>query len=169
MRPGAGKTALILDLAGISHELGLPDDVREWSLEDGEVNEAKKSRPSPRDCKQCHTVFWGRTCPQCAYYEPMAEVAQVETELEVAVAGVSAPKRKGGRLTRVQLNAELAKVHRLQVQEQNRASGKAWLPQLALIELCGKAWLQAQLGEHHCIHCMLLSAKFGEIRLDRIA
>ena len=51
----------------------------------------------------------------------MAEVAQVETELEVAVAGVSAPKRKGGRLTRVQLNAELAKVHRLHEQEQPQA------------------------------------------------
>ena len=26
MRPGEGKTALVLDLAGISHELGLPDE-----------------------------------------------------------------------------------------------------------------------------------------------
>ena len=65
MRPMAGKTALILDLAGISHELGLPDDVREWSLDDGEIREGKKAHKRPRDCPRCQTVFWGRICPHC--------------------------------------------------------------------------------------------------------
>ena len=63
MRPGEGKTALILDLAGISYDLGLPTDTREWSLEDGEILDGKKSRPKPRDCARCYTVFWGRICP----------------------------------------------------------------------------------------------------------
>ena len=45
MRPGPGKRALILDLAGISHELGLPDEPREWTLEDGEVWERRKKKP----------------------------------------------------------------------------------------------------------------------------
>ena len=84
MRPMAGKTALILDLAGISHELGLPDDVREWSLDDGEIREGKKAHKRPRDCPRCQTVFWGRICPHCNHSEPMAEVNQVDTELEEA-------------------------------------------------------------------------------------
>ena len=67
MRPGEGKTALILDLAGISHELGLPDEVREWSLEDGEVREPQKAHTRPRDCPKCLTVFYGRVCPECAH------------------------------------------------------------------------------------------------------
>ena len=46
MRPGEGKTALILDLAGISHDLGLPDDVREWDLADGEIRQPHESAPN---------------------------------------------------------------------------------------------------------------------------
>ena len=87
MRPGPDKVALILDCAGISHELGLPDDVREWSLEDGEVREVEKARKSPRDCARCHTVFWGRVCPQCQYSEPLAEVDEVDTELGASGCG----------------------------------------------------------------------------------
>ena len=59
------RTALILDLAGISHDLGLPNDVREWSLEDGEVRDGKKAHKTPNDCPRCQTVFWGRICPSC--------------------------------------------------------------------------------------------------------
>ena len=84
MRPGEGKTALVLDLAGISHELGLPDEVREWDLADGEIRQPKKAHAAPRECAQCHTVFYGRVCPTCAYAVPLAEIQQVETELEEA-------------------------------------------------------------------------------------
>ena len=84
MRPGEGKTALVLDLAGISHELGLPQDIREWSLADGEIRQLKKAHAAPRECQQCHTVFYGRVCPECAYAIPLAEIQQVETELEEA-------------------------------------------------------------------------------------
>ena len=42
MRYVPGKVALFVDLTGISHHLGLPDDAREWSLEDGEVAKPKK-------------------------------------------------------------------------------------------------------------------------------
>ena len=84
MRPGEGKTALVLDLAGISHELGLPDEVREWDLADGEIRQPKKAHAAPRECQQCHTVFYGRVCPTCACAVPLAEIQQVETELEEA-------------------------------------------------------------------------------------
>ena len=84
MRPGPGKRALILDLAGISHELGLPDEPREWELGDGEVWERRKKKPKPRECPQCHTMFYGRKCPECAYQSPLAEVEETRTDLVVA-------------------------------------------------------------------------------------
>ena len=56
MRPMPGKTALILDLAGISHDLGLPDDVREWSLEDGELRDDTKG---PQVTKGLHPMPYG--------------------------------------------------------------------------------------------------------------
>ena len=75
LRPGIGKTALILDCAGNAHELGLPDEVREWSLDDGEVNEDKAKKKHPRVCAKCYTAFYGRMCPNCLYSEPLGEVA----------------------------------------------------------------------------------------------
>ena len=116
MRPMAGKTALILDLAGISHELGLPDDVREWSLEDGEIRDGKKAHKRPRDCPRCQTVFWGRICPHCNHSEPMAEVNQVDTELEEATGAT--PKSGKRRLSRKELNKQLAVAHRAENKEQ---------------------------------------------------
>ena len=95
MRPGKDKMALILDLAGISHELGLPDDAREWSLEDGEIRDGKKAHATPRDCPRCYTVFWGRICPTCQHASPLAEVPEVDTELEEAKG--AAPLKRGRR------------------------------------------------------------------------
>ena len=86
-RPDANnpnKVALSLDTAGNSHNLGLPDDVRKWSLEDGEIRDEAISNPKPRECTRCATMFWGRTCPHCAYSEPLMKVAEVDTELEEA-------------------------------------------------------------------------------------
>ena len=63
MRPGEGKTALILDLAGISHDLGLPDDVREWDLADGEIRQPTKAHQTPRECPNCPAVVLGAHLP----------------------------------------------------------------------------------------------------------
>ena len=89
MRPAPGKTAMVLDLAGITYELGLPDDPRFWSLQDGEVTERKASR-KPSECPRCHTVFHGKRCPQCAMAVeplPQAQVEQVRSELVEAKRG----------------------------------------------------------------------------------
>ena len=109
MRPREGKTALILDLAGISHELGLPDEVRAWSLEDGEVREPKKAHARPHDCPKCLTVFYGRICPQCNHAEPLAEVNQVETELEDARTGAPAKAKTGNRRSDLWRDVAIAK------------------------------------------------------------
>ena len=103
MRPGIGKTALILDCAGNAHELGLPDEVREWSLDDGEVNEDKAKKKHPRVCAKCYTAFYGRMCPNCFYSEPLGEVSETVTEL---VEAQRVPKPVPTR--RKQLNYELA-------------------------------------------------------------
>ena len=103
MRPGIGKTALILDCAGNAHELGLPDEVREWTLDDGEVNEDKAKKKHPRVCIKCYTAFYGRMCPNCLYSEPLGEVPETITELvEAQWVAKPAPTR------RKQLNYELA-------------------------------------------------------------
>ena len=110
MRPGVGKEALILDLSGISHELGLPDETREWSLEDGEVAERRKDAPKPRECAQCHTMHYGPRCPHCAYQPPMAQVEEAQVELVEATGRRPASDKPRGR--RAELWGELAQAWR---------------------------------------------------------
>ena len=97
MRYLPGKTALALDLAGISHDLGLPDDVREWSLESGELDKRGKANgvERPKVCVKCRTAYRTRQCPMCGYQAPAAGVAEVETELEEAMG--RQPKGRRGR------------------------------------------------------------------------
>ena len=97
MRPGPGKQALILDLAGISYELGLPDEPREWTLEDGEVSARRKSEAKPRECPECHTMYYGRKCPECAYVSPLPEVEETRTDL---VKATGRPEPTGKRPNR---------------------------------------------------------------------
>ena len=109
MRPGEGKTALILDLAGISHELGLPDEVREWSLEDGEGRDAQKSHARPRDCPKCLAVFYGPRCPACGEMQEAMAVLEVETELEDATTGAPAKAKTGNRRSDLWRDVAIAK------------------------------------------------------------
>ena len=105
MRPGEGKEALVVDLTGTSYELGLPDDVREWSLEDGEIREASKAEEKAKACLQCSSMFRGRVCPWCKYQTPMAKVRETETEL------VQAQRRQQPR-RRSELWAEVGQAKR---------------------------------------------------------
>ena len=96
MRPGAGKVATVLDCAGISHSLGLPDEVRAWSLDDGEVVARQGRKRSPRACDKCWTVFYGAKCPGCQYVAPLSEVLTIEMILQEA--GIR--RRSGSKLNR---------------------------------------------------------------------
>lgn len=80
LRPCEGKTeAIILDHAGNSLLHGLPDDVREWSLEDRE----KKKRAAPsevpiRQCEECFFVYRpAPKCPQCGH-APEIKAREIE-------------------------------------------------------------------------------------------
>ena len=110
MRPGPGKVALVLDLTGISYDLGLPDEIREWSLDDGEIrDEPEKKRRKPRDCARCNAAHYGLRCPHCGHVaEPGTRIETVEADLEEATAnGTGRPPRRTGRMTRKQINYRL--------------------------------------------------------------
>ena len=90
MRPGPGKTAMVLDLAGTSYELGLADEPRRWSLEDGEIREREDGGRRPSECPACHTLFYGRRCPGCKAVmdvKTLPEVEQVRSTLIEAKRG----------------------------------------------------------------------------------
>ncbi|MBB4616935.1 DEAD/DEAH box helicase [Sphingomonas abaci] len=88
LRPAAGKPhAIVLDHAGNAMRHGLPDDDREWSLEDRPKK--KRGAKSEVPVKQCPTCFLVHSpapeCPGCghAYAVQSREIEQVEGELEV--------------------------------------------------------------------------------------
>jgi superfamily II DNA or RNA helicase len=74
-RPSPGKTrGLVLDLLGCSHECGLPDDDREYSLEGRAISRGEGLEPL-RQCPACGGVFRAALyvearCPRCGYEVP---------------------------------------------------------------------------------------------------
>lgn len=104
LRPAPGKTAIILDHAGNVFRHGLPDDVREWSLE----GRKKKKRSAANDndeqdvkistCTQCFTIHRpAPECPTCGHVYPLKErkVEQHEGELvELAAEQLEALRRQ---------------------------------------------------------------------------
>ena len=81
LRPAPGKSeAIILDHAGNSLTHGLPDDVREWSLDDRERRKrADAGEVAIRQCEECFFVYRpAPRCPQCGH---VAQVAKREIEV----------------------------------------------------------------------------------------
>lgn len=104
LRPCEGKSeAIILDHAGNSLIHGLPDDEREWSLDDRERRrKADATTVSIRQCGECFFVYRpAPKCPQCGH------VAQVQArEIE-------------------QVEGNLAEVRRIDTRVKFREQGKA--------------------------------------------
>lgn len=70
LRPFEGKTeAVILDHAGNSLVHGLPDDDREWSMDDRERRKRAAASEVPvRQCEECFFVYRpAPKCPQCGH------------------------------------------------------------------------------------------------------
>lgn len=114
LRPAPGKTeAIILDHAGNSLLHGLPDDEREWSLDDREKR--KRAAPSEvpiRQCKECFFVFRPRpACPQCGHEVPgvVREIEQVEGTLEEVTAVPRAKFREQGQANSLDALIELGR------------------------------------------------------------
>lgn len=89
LRPAAEKThAIILDHVGNYKSHGLPDDDREWSLDDGIVKK-KSDGPSVTVCRNCFAAnnSKDRTCVNCGAQLKQAgqkreQIKQVEGNLE---------------------------------------------------------------------------------------
>jgi superfamily II DNA or RNA helicase len=86
LRPFPGKAeAIILDHAGNSLTHGLPDDPREWSLEDRERR--RRAAPAEVPVRQCRSCFFvyrpAPRCPQCGHAAPVQarEIEQVDGTL----------------------------------------------------------------------------------------
>jgi superfamily II DNA or RNA helicase len=98
LRPQPGKTAIILDHAGNSMIHGLPDDEREWSLDDREKR--KRSAPAEvpvRQCTECFFVFRpAPKCPQCGHVPEIKarEIEVVEGTLQEVRKIESAQRRQ---------------------------------------------------------------------------
>lgn len=64
-----GRRAIILDHAGNSLRHGLPDEPREWSLEDDPKRRKRASSAGVRICPACFAalVAQARICPECGF------------------------------------------------------------------------------------------------------
>ncbi len=88
LRPAEGKPhAIVLDHAGNAMRHGLPDDEREWSLEDRpKKKRGEKSEVPVKQCPKCFLVHSpAPACPSCehVYAVQSREIEQVDGELEV--------------------------------------------------------------------------------------
>lgn len=86
LRPAPGKDrAIILDHAGNSLTHGLPDDPREWSLEDRPKRRGSAKSDSPvRQCLKCFRVYRPQPkCPGCGHQTAATprEIEQREGQL----------------------------------------------------------------------------------------
>lgn len=88
LRPAPGKEhAIILDHAGNALRHGLPDDDREWTLDDRQKRKksSQKSEVPVKQCPKCYRVHApAATCPQCGHtYAVVArEIEQRDGKLE---------------------------------------------------------------------------------------
>ncbi|OHB71880.1 MAG: hypothetical protein A2W23_06430 [Planctomycetes bacterium RBG_16_43_13] len=93
LRPGIGKTAIILDHVGNLQRHGLPDEDRKWSLSGREHNKSGKSQDAPvRTCPKCFAVMKAAMvrCKYCGHIfevesrevlEREGELVEVDKEL----------------------------------------------------------------------------------------
>ncbi|WP_066770039.1 DEAD/DEAH box helicase [Sphingobium sp. CCH11-B1] len=100
LRPAPGKSeAIILDHAGNSMIHGLPDDDREWTLEDREKKKKDDKVSSPiKTCMECFHVYRpAPKCPQCGH-QPVGQAREIEQrDGELAEVDVAAKRKEQRR------------------------------------------------------------------------
>jgi len=127
LRPAPGKAeALILDHAGNSLIHGLPDDEREWSLDDREKRRGSdKSEVAVKSCPECFHVFRpAPICPSCGH-RIVAAVREIE--------------QRDGDLAEV----DVAQIRAQQKQEVARARDRSDLEKIALERGYKPGWVDA--------------------------
>lgn len=83
LRPYPGKPyALLMDHANLAFTHGLPDDLREWSLQGAETTTEKRKQESPvRQCMKCYGVMtrFATKCKYCGHvFESLGRKVQHE-------------------------------------------------------------------------------------------
>jgi superfamily II DNA or RNA helicase len=83
MRPKPdGAPMIVLDHVGNSLRLGLPDEIRKWSLDGRDRDEgAPKGPPRLKVCPRCDAIIPSRSgaCPECAFEFPINRIP-IETD-----------------------------------------------------------------------------------------
>lgn len=93
--PDTGKRrALLLDLRGLVHVHGMPDDERTYSLAGRAISTAGAALPALRQCRPCGATFrWRPACPRCGATQPPAPPPRVRrTALERITAAAVVPE-----------------------------------------------------------------------------
>ena len=101
------KSALIFDHAGNSARHGLPDDIREWSLDDREKR-GKGNSETTIPTRQCGACFFvhrpSPVCPNCGTVYPIEgrTVEEVDGELVEVTERKMTPKQEIGMVARTE-------------------------------------------------------------------
>lgn len=100
-----GQRALLLDLAGVVHEHGHPDEDRTYSL-DGIARRAKSEREWLAQCRACGCVVEGSRrgaqCPQCGAAWPPPPRAKIQHAALSASARIVPRAEKDAELRRLE-------------------------------------------------------------------
>jgi hypothetical protein len=76
----------------------MPDDAREWSLDEGQERRAKSDREALSTCLHCGAVVRyasrGPRCRKCGALWPEAERVEIRKQALVAVAAVASTRRE---------------------------------------------------------------------------
>jgi hypothetical protein len=120
LRPANGKReALILDLAGITHILGLPIEDREYSLT-GQGIAKSKSAIALKVCLMCGMTFpFADKCPRCGFANPVKDIPKqriYNEELRAVYSGSTTPDW-----------AKASELERLKKVAKEKGLGAAWI------------------------------------------
>lgn len=109
LRAFNGERCTLIDLGGVVHEHGMPDEERDYTL-DGIRRRPKKKRPWLRQCSSCGFVVLGvksgRRCSRCDAAWPQQAPSEVSKVGVVRVTKLQLPSRAELRATYEELLRE---------------------------------------------------------------
>ena len=133
LRPQPGKTAIILDHVNNYQRHGLPDDVREWSLDSKlkpRNDYGEDGKLLVRQCPKCfYTYKTAPSCPNCGYTSELTR-QEIKNIKEIRLEEIKRNSRvRADEAVRDKTPAECTSLMELQAYAKQRGfkSGWAWL------------------------------------------
>lgn len=103
LRTAPGKDyALILDHSDTTQRLGFVTDIHHDGLDDGskeaKAEKQERTKPLPKECKQCGCLKSARICPNCGAEPKPLSAGPIENDGELieVIPGAAPKQRKGG-------------------------------------------------------------------------